>query len=210
MATPSIETWVFSSPQWLSKVLPDKLRRARILAFDYSVSLNENDLSCQDFLVQGDILLNALLNLRSTTHSDTQPLFAVCHSLGGLILKQALCIANEQPYRYGSILSSVAGVIFLGTPHKGITEGDTLTKWSTILASTANFKRPINLPEQRVTLEAAMLNQLAVRFEDVSIQAPILSVAENKKTKVYGGFMKSKNLVVSSNAPCHSNILTYL
>jgi hypothetical protein len=198
VATARPDDWVFCSSQWLSRVLRGNLKRARVLAFDYSISLNESELSSQDFLVQGDMLLNALVNLRSL-QSDTRPLFGICHSLGGLILKQGLCIAHEQPYRYGSILSSVAGIIFLGTPHRGGTDGDILTRWLTILASTANIKKPMNLPEHRVALETAMLTQLADRFEDINIQAPVLSVAESKKTKVHKGILKNKNLLVSDN-----------
>ncbi|KAL2200742.1 tetratricopeptide repeat domain-containing protein [Corynascus similis CBS 632.67] len=195
VATAKPDDWVFSSPEWLSRVLPENLRHARVLAFDYSISSNESDLSNQQFLVQGDVLLSALANSRSHLQGDAWPLFAVCHSLGGLILKQALCIANEQPYRYGSILSSVAGIIFLGTPHKGLTGPDTLARWQTILASTANIKKPINLPEHRAAMETAMLTQLADRFEDVNLQAPVLSVTESKKTKVYMGILKYKSLL---------------
>jgi hypothetical protein len=159
-------------------------------------------LSNQQFLVQGDVLLTALANSRSHPQGDAWPLLAICHSLGGVILKQALCIANEQPYRYGSILSSVAGIIFLGTPHRGPTGPDTLARWQMILASTANIKKPTNLPEHRVAMESAMLTQLADRFEDVNLQAPVLSVTESKKTKVYMGILKHKSLLVSDHHYC--------
>ncbi|KAJ5920926.1 hypothetical protein N7466_009252 [Penicillium verhagenii] len=199
VATARPDDWVFSSSLWLSSVLPENLKSGRVLAFDYSISLNESESPVHNFLVQGDALVNALLNFRSRLPGDTRPLFGICHSLGGLILKQALCIAHEQPYRYGSILSSVAGIIFLGTPHRGITDADTLTRWSTIFASTTNTKKPIHPPEHRVASETAMLTQLADRFEEIHIQAPVLSVAENKKTKVNKGILKSKSLLVSDD-----------
>ncbi len=145
--------------------------------------------------MQGDILLNALVNL-----GNNRPLFGICHSLGGLILKQALCIAHEQSYRYGSILGSVAGIIFLGTPHRGITDADTLARWLAILGSTANFKKPLAIPEHRIPLETAMLTQLANRFEVVNIQAPVLSVTESEKTRVYKSMLRTKSLLVSD---CH-------
>ncbi|KAK4251422.1 hypothetical protein C7999DRAFT_37745 [Corynascus novoguineensis] len=205
VATAKPDDWVFSSPEWLSRVLPENLKHARVLAFDYSISSNESDLSNQQFLVQGDVLLSALANSRSHLQGDAWPLFAICHSLGGIVLKQALCIANEQPYRYGSILSSVAGIIFLGTPHRGVTGPDTLARWQTILASTANIKKPINLPEHRAAMETAMLTQLADRFEDVNLQAPVLSVTESKKTKVYMGILKYKSLLLTDIPLCTTN-----
>jgi hypothetical protein len=197
VGTAKPDSWVFSERAWLSRVLPDNLKNARVLAFDYSISVGESDISSQEFLVLGDIFLNALVNARSHIQRDSRPVLGICHSLGGLIFKQALCIAHEQPYRHGSILGSVAGIIFLGTPHRGATDQDTLTSWLTILASTASIKKPIGLSDQRVASETAMLTQLAYRFEDVNISAPVLSISESKKTKISRGILKRENLLVS-------------
>lgn len=56
-----------------------------------------------------------LIYYLQTTH---RPIVIVCHSLGGIVVKQALCVANKQFPRYGSIVNAIAGVIFLSTPHR--------------------------------------------------------------------------------------------
>ena len=51
---------------------------------------------------------------------DERPLVFVCHSLGGLIVKQALRIAADQPGTpTGRILDQTQGVVFLATPNAG-------------------------------------------------------------------------------------------
>ncbi len=156
--------------------------------------------------MHGDVLLNALADLQSRPGLQTRPLFAICHSVGGLLLKQALCIANEQSYRYGSVLSSIAGIIFLGTPHTGVTDTSTMNRLLMILTGTANLKKRLGVPIHRIVQEKIMLSQLATRFEDVNLQSPILSVAENRKTKVYEGILQSKNILVS-NGHCFKEIV---
>ena len=56
---------------------------------------------------------------------DERPLVFVCHSLGGLIVKQALRIAADQPGTpMGRILDRTQGVVFLATPERGLRSRD--------------------------------------------------------------------------------------
>lgn len=44
----------------------------------------------------------------------------VGHSLGGLVVKQALLLASESLHdSYHDILNATSGIVFLGTPHRG-------------------------------------------------------------------------------------------
>jgi len=53
-------------------------------------------------------------------HLDTRPLVFICHSLGGLVLKQLLRITADSRGRpEGRILENTRGVVFLGTPNTG-------------------------------------------------------------------------------------------
>ena len=70
-------------------------------------------------------LLNELVRARRHL-SKMRPIIFVCHSLGGLVVKQALIRSseyyhNQEPHHamLGSVLKSTLGVIFLGTPHRG-------------------------------------------------------------------------------------------
>src|SRR5437762_3238946 len=64
-----------------------------------------------------DLEASPMLTRDRLTQADTRPILFVCHSLGGIILKQALCIANEQLHRYELLVNLVSGIIFLSTPH---------------------------------------------------------------------------------------------
>lgn len=142
------------------------------------------------------MLLSALSNSRS--QCETRPLFSVCHSVGGLLLKQALCISREQPYQHGSILNSVAGIIFLGTPHSGLNDSESLSRLLTLLAKTNGIKR-INIPGERRVHEQAMLGRLAARFESIDLRSSVLTIWETEKTRVSEGLLKSKMLLVRTS-----------
>jgi triacylglycerol esterase/lipase EstA (alpha/beta hydrolase family) len=58
----------------------------------------------------------------------------ICHSLGGLVLKQALIEAKINP-RFVSISSNTVGIIFLGTPHRGSDVANLGTVVATIVSS---------------------------------------------------------------------------
>jgi hypothetical protein len=49
----------------------------------------------------------------------TRPLFFICHSIGGLVVKMALTQAGGRSSKYRSILEYCYGVTFFATPHRG-------------------------------------------------------------------------------------------
>jgi hypothetical protein len=100
--------------------------------------------------------------------------------------------------------------MFLGTPHRGLSEADTLKRWFTIVASTTNLRKSISLPEDRVPLERTLLGQLAYRFESIAHRCPILTITESKKAKVYLGILKRESLLVSGNRESRGHIANYL
>ena len=54
----------------------------------------------------------------SMMQESQRPIIFVAHSLGGIIVKQALVWARREP-RYESIGNHTLGVVFFGTPHRG-------------------------------------------------------------------------------------------
>ncbi|KAM3553716.1 hypothetical protein ARSEF4850_006789 [Beauveria asiatica] len=59
----------------------------------------------------GKCLLKEIRDKRSSPHV---PIIFIGHSLGGIIIKQALCTSDSQ-----DIIDDTAGIIFLGVPHQG-------------------------------------------------------------------------------------------
>lgn len=72
----------------------------------------------------------------------------ICHSLGGIILKQAFCIANEQLHRYECLVNQVAGMIFISTPHLGSGRASILE--TALLMLRATTRTSLKLSPQKV------------------------------------------------------------
>lgn len=127
----------------------------------------------------------------------------VCHSLGGIILKQAFCIANEQLHRYEYFVNQVAGIIFISTPHRASSQAGMLETTLLMLKATtqAMTKPALRLSAQKLEEEESILFDLAVRFEAIHLRAPILSIHETKETKLPEGRFRHKYAVVSPH-PC--------
>ncbi|KAF2810563.1 uncharacterized protein BDZ99DRAFT_386857, partial [Mytilinidion resinicola] len=106
-----------------------------------------------------------------------RPLLFICHSLGGLVVKRALSSA----YQYQRIYEDVtAGIIFLGTPHLAAERDE---KWNLFkLIMRANRK---DIAKENMTQdEIASIATVCRRFAALPLNIPILSVYEDKESKV--------------------------
>src|ERR1700674_1433311 len=61
---------------------------------------------------------NVLAVLNSELNSN-KPIVFICHSYGGLLVKQILRTGEEMGTEFRAILDQVAGIVFLATPHTG-------------------------------------------------------------------------------------------
>jgi pimeloyl-ACP methyl ester carboxylesterase len=83
-----------------------------------------------------DLLTNAISLLdRLTQKPLTHPIVFVCHSLGGLVVKQLLRAASDLTATddFIRIGESTVGIAFLGTPHTGSNIADTIKRVTTLL-----------------------------------------------------------------------------
>ncbi|KAI0552967.1 hypothetical protein F4679DRAFT_581058 [Xylaria curta] len=118
-------TWTAknASEPWPKSLLASKLPTARILAFGYDarVAKWESVVSQDQIRNHSFNLLTSLTHYREEKEDTSEhPIIFICHSLGGLVCQNAMCIARERTDRHiQSILRSVRGVVFLGTPHHG-------------------------------------------------------------------------------------------
>lgn len=109
------ETWRFQDPEswhtWISSALPNvniwslryRLRASRW--FGGSMPLT-------------DRAVNVLATLDSELQ-DKRSIVFVCHSYGGLLVKQLLRSGRDIAKEYVPLVERVAGIIFLATPHNG-------------------------------------------------------------------------------------------
>ena len=86
-------------------------------------------------------LLSDLSDSRIRSSETARPILFIGHSMGGIVIKSALCHAGARRALYGSILDSTRAIIFFGTPHQGSDTavwGGHLSKLSRVLGMTAS------------------------------------------------------------------------
>ncbi|RKK21427.1 hypothetical protein BFJ67_g17279 [Fusarium oxysporum f. sp. cepae] len=110
------KTWTMGDKFWLKDFLPSALTRpARVMLFEYNSS---PAVGATAIKLSGHAN-NLLQWLKLKRKSDPQrPLVFICHSLGGLIVKEAL-VAATLDATYKSIVEAACLLVFFATPHQG-------------------------------------------------------------------------------------------
>ncbi|ERF76311.1 hypothetical protein EPUS_04169 [Endocarpon pusillum Z07020] len=119
------KTWTTESDVfWLQDLLPRVIPNARILSYGYDSRTHGSSPVSEQYIWQhATALVSDLTLLREETHTEQRPIIFLAHSLGGLVLKNALIHADST--RTGHLLShhaiksSTYGLNFIGTPHQG-------------------------------------------------------------------------------------------
>ncbi|KAJ5206624.1 Mitochondrial substrate/solute carrier [Penicillium cf. griseofulvum] len=108
------KTWLAhgAKSSWLELELLQHIPRARVLLYNYG-GLRDDKID-----TLGERLLNQLRTQRKN-EPTRRPIFFICHSTGGLVVKAALALASREPSQ--SILTSCHGIAFFATPHQGST-----------------------------------------------------------------------------------------
>jgi len=98
-----------------------------IVTYGYGPNLAKFSNSADNIHAYGEELLCSIHNFHiETIHlSKELPIYFIAHSMGGLILENALCISVRSGESLRTIAKRTAGILFLGTPHSS----DQLTNW---------------------------------------------------------------------------------
>ncbi|KAK4164656.1 putative kinesin light chain, partial [Cladorrhinum sp. PSN259] len=109
------ETWMKGDKLWLKDFLPASLPRpARVMLFAYNSSP-----AIEASAIKLDDHAKKLLHWLHLEREDEQrPIVFICHSLGGLVVKQALVEAKLDE-SYKSIFEATCLLAFFATPHQG-------------------------------------------------------------------------------------------
>ncbi|KAI9799656.1 MAG: hypothetical protein M1833_003972 [Piccolia ochrophora] len=109
------DTWRHADgPFWPTDFLPDDIPHARVMLYGYNSNV-AFDVSEARIKHHAEELLNRLDDKRE---ESTCRIVFIAHSLGGLVVKQALLNARDNPV-FDSILRSTYGFMFFGVPHRG-------------------------------------------------------------------------------------------
>ena len=112
-------TWAAGPPGdeklWLKDFLPDDIPDARVFLFGYNSNVGL-DTSIAGTSGAADDLLAKLRDQRRVC--PDRPLMLLCHSLGGIVVKQAVAKARSS-LKYAELFHSMRAVAFFATPHRG-------------------------------------------------------------------------------------------
>ncbi|KFY69494.1 hypothetical protein V496_00200 [Pseudogymnoascus sp. VKM F-4515 (FW-2607)] len=170
---------------WLRDSLPQDIPKARVLVYGYDTSLVDPNTK-NSITDLAKTFLSTVKAFRTATKTSRRPLIFVGHSLGGLLVKEALHIASngcEDPQNDDFIKSSYA-MLFFGVPNLGL-RYETLRK---IVSGQPNSQLIHDLlvnGESEATPFLEALNQNFIRCcKDQKPPFRIISYYEQKKTKM--------------------------
>jgi len=115
-----------NNKMWLKDhdMLPARIKNARILTYGYDVATwgteLHSDLTLHD---HAESLITKLVSYRELTRTSDRPIIFIAHSMGGIVLKFALILANQthekHHFHHRSLADNTKGILFIGTPHQG-------------------------------------------------------------------------------------------
>jgi len=113
------QTWTHreTNALWLQDFLPQDVQNIRVMSFGYNASAAFGNTTAT-IIDHAKDLLTCLVDKREEEDETNRPIIFVGHSLGGIVIKQALFQAKIEP-QYQAISEATVGIIFLGTPHRG-------------------------------------------------------------------------------------------
>ena len=148
-------TWTDSKSKksWLQDFLPMDIDVPRVMSLDYNAAAAFGNTTAE-ILDHARSLLGSLIARRINGTEAARPVIFVAHSLGGIIVKQALVIAHAEA-EYDSIKDNTKGVFFFATPHRG----SDFANYGKVLATAAT--RISNSPAPKL-LDALKSNSTAL------------------------------------------------
>ncbi|KAI9823464.1 MAG: hypothetical protein M1832_002475 [Thelocarpon impressellum] len=140
-----LHTWTEKGVFWPGDILPGKLAHTRIMTWGYDADVmtffpGGGNTSQSSIFQHAKSLLEDIQDERAEQDERERPVIFLAHSLGGLVVKDALCMAHNERFRThnprgAAVGASTVGVIFAGTPHRGSNSA----VWASIANNVAKY-----------------------------------------------------------------------
>jgi hypothetical protein len=108
---------------WLRDFAPKDVPRARFVTYGYDTTVVDSD-SNQGVHDLASTLLDRLVDFRRDTQTQQRPLCFVCHSLGGVVVKEALVISSnaidQEHINQHEVMLGTSGLVLMGVPNLGL------------------------------------------------------------------------------------------
>lgn len=155
---------------WPKALLPSKIPKSRIFTFGYDAHVvnlkDQGKVSVKAIRDHAKELVASVKHERTQTNTTGRPMIFVCHSLGGLVCKDAILFSAQRRDREDLMDFSqhTAGIIFMGTPHRGSAIADYATRFSSLVGS---FKQTNPKLLQVLQRESDTLHRIHDDFYDL-------------------------------------------
>lgn len=154
-----IRTWTKDGYFWPKDFVPSYLPSARVITYGYDASIARffGSSSSNNINKHAKSLVSDLSNLRKD--DKNRPIIFIAHSLGGLVVKDALKKSRDaagESADFRSIFESTRGIVFLGTPHRGsraATLGTLVARMVRVFNRDANVSLLCSIEEDSEILE---------------------------------------------------------
>ncbi|KAN0098199.1 hypothetical protein V8E51_013862 [Hyaloscypha variabilis] len=129
-------TWTddTTGKMWLKDFVPQAMPSARVLSFGYDSEYALSN-TVADIDDAARSLIDRLDGERQEDRAKQRPIIFVAHSLGGIVVKRGLILANERSDHWKDIRDSAAGIIFFAVPHRGAD----IAYWANIATNALNL-----------------------------------------------------------------------
>ncbi|TPX11304.1 uncharacterized protein E0L32_001122 [Thyridium curvatum] len=195
-----IRTWSEGNVCWPRDLLKEDIPNARVITWGYDsgVARPFRYTSLESVYGHAETLLGDISSLRQDT---TRPIVFVAHSLGGLVVKDALITAssyhsNSRHTSLGRVFPDTKGILFFGTPHRGSSK----ESLGEIVASIS--KLCLHKPNQQLlrTLreDSHILERQRNEFTTISQGISVICVREELPTAI--GMLTPEKIVPRESA----------
>ncbi len=178
-----VDSWTdpASKVLWLRDLLPERLRHFRALSYSYKAEdfTSPGESSAKSLLSHAHNLVAELCADRQLDNAFARPIIFVCHGFGGILAKRALAYSNSRKNKavehLRSIYTCTYGILFLGTPHNGMSR-------DALLSQIHNDDGPNNFM-LNLLKGSEMLNETNDQFAPLMKQFSIFNFWEELETK---------------------------
>ncbi|KAI3333095.1 hypothetical protein F4824DRAFT_491112 [Ustulina deusta] len=108
-----------SDEMWLRDYLPKDIPNHRVILYGYNTKLQESQ-SKQSIEDLGATFMENITSFRDATESSQRPIIFIGHSLGGLVIKEALLRADGSSGNISNLHKACFGMFFFGVPNLGL------------------------------------------------------------------------------------------
>jgi len=186
-----MNTWTDrkTSVFWLKDLLPQDVPNVRVMSYGYNASAAFGNTTA-DIVDHAKGLLSSLIDKREEDDEKRRRIIFVGHSLGGIVIKQALFQASIEPL-YLDIHESTAGIVFLGTPHRGSDKA----AYGKVLATlaTAVLHKPAPQLVNALQANSDALMRLTTDFRFQLPRYQVYSFYETKPMKMLSSLVVEKH-----------------